>query len=131
MCKMNGEIDMTSHNQVIGRWGEKTAQAHLQANGYEILEINHRTPFGELDIIAREGGMLVFIEVKTRTSTSLGNPEGSITPKKQQHLLNSALYYISELPQAYIDWRVDVIAITGNPDHGFPDIQVFPNALHS
>jgi putative endonuclease len=130
MGKMKREIDMTSHNQVIGKWGEKIAQDYLQMNGYEILQLNHRTPFGELDIIAREGGMLVFVEVKTRTSTSLGNPEGSVTPKKQQHLVNSALYYVSELPQQYSDWRVDVIAITGKPNHGLPEIQVFPNAIH-
>ncbi|MBA4419718.1 MAG: YraN family protein [Anaerolinea sp.] len=121
---------MTGHNQRVGKWGEKVAASHLQTLGYTIVEVNHRTPFGELDIIAREDGMLVFVEVKTRTTTALGNPEGSITSSKQQHIINSALHYISTIDTPDEDWRVDVVAITGKPGKGALDIQVFPNAIY-
>jgi len=129
LCKMKQEKDMTNHNQIIGKWGEKIALEYLRQNGYEVLETNHRTPFGEIDIVAREGGMIVFIEVKTRTSTVMGNPEGSVTPMKQQHLINSALHYISDLCEPNPDWRVDVVAIIGNPRTGCQDLQVFVNAV--
>lgn len=121
---------MTGHNQMVGKWGEKVAAAHLQSLGYTIIAVNQRTPFGELDIIAREDGMLVFVEVKTRTSTAMGNPEGSITWAKQQHIVNSALHYMSTLENPDEDWRVDVVAITGKPGKGSLDIQVFTNAIY-
>ena len=53
------------HNQKVGRWGEKTAVTFLNRRGYEILARNARTPYGEIDIIARQGDMTIFVEVKT------------------------------------------------------------------
>jgi putative endonuclease len=122
---------MAQYNQVVGKWGEGIANRHLADQGYQIISTNHRTPYGEIDIIAREGTTLVFVEVKTRTSKSLGNPEGSVTPRKQQHILNSAQHYLSTLSQPCDDWRVDVVAITGKPGNPGIDIQVFKNALYS
>jgi putative endonuclease len=122
---------MAQHNVIIGKWGEGIANRHLVDLGYQIISTNHRTPYGEIDIIASEGTTLVFIEVKTRTSKSLGNPEGSVTPRKQQHILNSAQHYLATLEQPCDDWRVDVVAITGKPGNSRIDIQVFKNALYS
>jgi putative endonuclease len=107
--------------------GEKASQTAILL----IISTNHRTPYGEIDIIAREGTTLVFVEVKTRTSKSLGNPEGSVTMRKQQHILNSAQHYLSTLSQPCDDWRVDVVAITGKPGNPRIEIQVFKNALYS
>lgn len=122
---------MAQHNQVVGKWGEQIANRHLAGLGYQIISTNHRTPYGEIDIIAMDGSTLVFVEVKTRTSTSLGNPEGSVTPRKQLHILNSAQHYLSTLDHPCDEWRVDVVAVTGKPDRPRIDIQVFKNALYS
>lgn len=121
---------MAKHNRIVGAWGEKIANAHLLGLGYEIIAVNYRTPFGEVDIIARDVSTLVFVEVKTRTSNSLGNPEGSINPRKQQHMLNSAQYYLANLDSPCDEWRVDVVAITGKPGNPKFEIQVFKNALY-
>ena len=121
---------MTRYTQILGKWGEKVAAEHLTGLGYQIISVNHRTPFGEIDIIAQDGRELVFVEVKTRSSNALGNPEGSVTPKKQQHILNSAQHYLAALDPPVDEWRVDVVAITGRPGNIKIDIQVFQNALY-
>ncbi len=126
---MNNKQNHPGHNQKLGKWGEKLAADHLVSLGYNILEINHRTPYGEIDILANEGEFLVFVEVKTRSSKSLGNPEGAITPRKQKHIIDSAQHYLSEQENVIEDWRVDVVAITGTPGQKDIDIQVFQNAL--
>ena len=121
---------MTRHNQIVGKWGERIAEKYLIARGYSVLAVNHRTPFGEIDIIASEGDMLVFVEVKTRSSTSLGNPEGSVTLRKQKHIIESAQHYMMNEDREIDEWRVDVIAITGKPGDSNIDIQLFQNALY-
>jgi len=120
---------MTRHNQIIGKWGERIAEKYLIDRGYLVLAVNHRTPFGEIDIIASEDDMLVFVEVKTRSSTSLGNPEGSVTLRKQKHIIESAQHYLMKEDREIDEWRVDVIAITGKPGDSNIDIQLFQNAL--
>jgi putative endonuclease len=121
---------VTRYTQILGKWGEQLAVEHLAGLGYQIISVNHRTPFGEIDIIAQDGSELVFIEVKTRSSNALGNPEGSVTPKKQQHILDSAQHYLANLDPQVDEWRVDVVAITGRPGNLKIDIQVFQNALY-
>ena len=105
---------MTSR-QSLGRWGEAIAAEYLAERGYTILEHNARTPYGELDLIARQGDALVFIEVKTRASRSLGPPEISVTQTKQAHLLSAAKSYLQERPHLQYEWRIDVIAILRLP----------------
>jgi putative endonuclease len=122
---------MTRHNQIIGKWGEKTAEKYLADRGYSVVAVNHRTPFGEIDIIANDADVLVFVEVKTRSSTYLGNPEGSVTLRKQKHIIESAQFYMMNEDQEFDEWRVDVIAITGKPGDSNIDIQLFKNALFS
>jgi putative endonuclease len=121
---------VTRYTQTLGKWGEQIALKHLTGLGYQNILVNHRTPFGEIDIIARDGEELVFIEVKTRSSNKLGNPEGSITAKKQQHILDSAQHYLTTLDPPVDEWRVDVVAIIGKPGNSKIDIQVFQNALY-
>lgn len=104
---------MKKHNQTLGQWGEHMAADYLQAMGYEVLEQNVRTPYGEIDLVARHGEITVFIEVKTRSTTSLGLPEEAITPHKREHMLAAAEYYAAE---HQIDhWQIDVMAIEGQP----------------
>lgn len=115
-----------AHNQKIGRWGEEIAAAFLQKRGYEILDKNSRTPYGEIDLVANLGGVTVFVEVKTRTTRSFGLPEEAITPRKQAHMLAAAEHYAAE--RKIDSWQVDVIAIEGKPG-STQQIEHFENIL--
>jgi len=98
--------------QRVGRWGEQAAAEYLERKGYTVLARNFRAERGEVDIIARQGNVLVFVEVKARSSNRYGYPEYSVSPKKRQHLLSAAEKYILEHPE-FSTWRVDVIAVEG------------------
>lgn len=94
-----------------GNLGEKLAEAHLRNKGYRIIARNFKKRYGELDLIALHNKTLVFIEVKTRWSTSYGAPEEAITPWKLRSLINTAYYFKllhPELPEAM---RIDVVAV--------------------
>lgn len=117
------------HKIAIGRWGEQLAAQYLQERGYSIVAVNVRTPYGELDLIARIENLTVFVEVKTRTSSTYGLPEESVTPQKQAHILDAAQHYLQSHPEIDGDWRVDVIAIQGRPDNPDPQIVWFENAI--
>lgn len=114
------------HNQRIGKWGEDTAAEHLTQHGYEIIARNVRTPYGEIDIIAKQADILIFVEVKTRTSNKMGLPEESITPRKREHMLAAADHYAAE--HEIDHWQIDVVAIEGKPGSK-PIITYFENAL--
>jgi putative endonuclease len=114
------------HNQRIGKWGEETAAAYLTERAYEIISRNARTPYGEIDIVAKHGDILIFVEVKTRTSDSMGLPEESITPRKRQHMISAAEHYAAE--QEIDHWQIDVISIEGKPGSK-PKITYFENAI--
>lgn len=115
---------MTKHNQQLGKWGEETACAWLIDKGYEILGQNIRTPYGEIDIVAKKENMTIFVEVKTLTSSKNFFPEQQITNRKREHMLNSAQYYANE--QKIEHWQIDVIAIEGKQK---PKITHFENAI--
>ena len=114
------------HNQRIGRWGEQAAAEFLLQRGYVIVAQNVRTPYGEIDMIVKQGDITIFIEVKTRTSNRMGLPEESITPRKRQHMISAAEYYAGE---SEIDhWQIDVLSIEGRPG-AEPKITYFENAI--
>ncbi len=117
--------------QSLGQWGEQEAARYLAGHGYEILEHNHRTPHGELDLIARlpAANTIVFVEVKTRSTRTFGYPEESVNPRKQAHLLNAAQYYIQQHPDLTCTWRIDVIAIQRARPGQPAQITHFENAL--
>jgi putative endonuclease len=118
---------MSQHNQKIGRWGEQIAADYLAKKGYEVLERNARTPYGELDLIVMHNGGLVVVEVKTRTTTSYGYPETAISARKQEHLAASAEHYAQE---HNIDhWQIDAISVEGKPNGGAPKITHFEDIL--
>ena len=98
-------------NFSAGRQGEALAVAYLKKKKYQILERNFRFGRGEIDIIARDKETLVFIEVKTRTTTAFGFPEESVTPRKQTQIRQLAQGFLAQknLPPTAI--RFDVIAI--------------------
>jgi putative endonuclease len=99
------------HNQTVGRWGEETAVAYLRQCGYEILARNARTPYGEIDIIARQNDIIVFVEVKTLTFSKNFFPEQNVTARKREHMLACAEHYAAE--NTIDHWQIDVIAVEG------------------
>jgi putative endonuclease len=118
-----------TRKQIVGKWGEDLAAVYLQEQGYEIIARNLRTPYGEIDIIARKLGRLVFIEVKARSSSSFGLPEVSVTPRKIHHLMDSIQFFFQAHPDDECEWRIDVIAIQGSPGSASPEIVHFENAI--
>ncbi len=115
-----------THNQRIGKWGEQTAVQYLAQKGCEILGQNVRTPYGEIDIVARQGDLTLFVEVKTRTSNKMGLPEEAITARKRERMIACAEHYAAE--HEIDHWQIDVISIEGKP--GFkPKVTYFENAL--
>ncbi len=106
---------MTSARGRLGQWGETQARLHLEAQGYALLATNYRCRWGEVDIVARQGQELVFVEVKTRRGSDFGIPEESITPAKAQHLAATAQDYLQTQLQpsdaANASWRIDLVSV--------------------
>jgi putative endonuclease len=96
-----------------GRGAEGRAVAHLASLGYQILERNARTAGGELDIVAREGGDLVFVEVRSRADDSCGPAEDTIGPAKRSRVARAAAAYLIEKNPPRETCRFDVVAING------------------
>ncbi len=112
------------HNQEIGKWGEQAAADYLSQRGYQILDKNARTPFGEIDLVARLETVTIFVEVKARTTRSFGLPEAAITPRKLAHMLACAGHYAAE--HEIDHWQLDVLAVEGRPGL-VPSIEHFEN----
>lgn len=112
----------------LGRHGEETAVLFLRKKGYKILARNFRTRGGEIDIVAQEGRVTCFIEVKTRTSDCQGIPLEAITPAKQHQLSKMALIYLKQRKRPETPARFDIIAI--QKDHqGQQTISLLRNAF--
>jgi putative endonuclease len=101
---------MASHND-LGKRGEDIAKEYLENKGYLILKMNWRHKRAEIDLIAKQDGTLVFIEVKTRSSTDFGHPEDFVDWKKEKQLEFASLYFMEESKHEG-EIRYDVIAIT-------------------
>jgi putative endonuclease len=114
------------HNQRVGKWGEETAAEYLKQKGCQIIAQNVRTPYGEIDVIAKHDNSTIFVEVKTRTSNTMGLPEESITPRKREHMIACAEYYAAENEIEH--WQIDVISIEGKPGTE-PVVTYFENAI--
>ena len=96
----------------IGSIGEDYAEQILHDKGYIILERNYKCKAGEIDIIAKDGDTFVFVEVKTRQSTTFGNPSEAVNYFKQQRILKSAFWYLRFQEH---DMRFDVFEILYKP----------------
>ena len=101
----------------MGTAYEKLAGAYLEQQGYEILEYNYRCRMGEIDIVARHDGYLVFVEVKYRADSTVGNPFEAVTSAKQRTISKVASYY------CLTPCRFDVAAVLGE------QIKVIQNAF--
>lgn len=112
----------------VGQQGETSAVAALRRRGYEVLERNFRTPVGEIDVIAEEGGALCFIEVKWRRTSGHGDPAEAVTPEKQRRLARAAEWYLARRGGPPPVCRFDVVAILAS-DAANPRVEIFPDAF--
>ena len=110
-----------------GKEGEKLAVKFLKKSGYKIIEKNYRSKLGEIDIIAKEKGAIVFVEVKARRSNRFGDPKWAVTPKKQKKISMVALHYLKSKNQTRQKARFDVVAI--RLTSGGPRIEIVKNAF--
>jgi putative endonuclease len=95
-----------------GRFGEGVARRHLEERGYEILDTNYRKRFGEVDIVARRSGTIVFVEVKTRHSSRFGTALEAVDGRKQRQLARIAQDYLVARQLESAAARFDVVAVT-------------------
>ncbi len=95
----------------LGNWGERVARNFLVDKGYKVLETGFRSAWGEVDIVARDGDELVFVEVRTRRGTALGTPQESVTRAKAGRLIATAQSYMEEKGVTGADWRIDLVSI--------------------
>ncbi len=118
---------MAKHNE-LGIFGENIAQNRLRSEGYVIVSTNYRYGKAEVDIIAKIGTDLVFIEVKTRSSSQFAFPEAAVSAKKQALILEAATKYMYD-EQYEGDFRFDVIAIITKKNNEIADYQHFVDAF--
>jgi putative endonuclease len=95
----------------LGAYGEQVAAAHLVAQGMTVLDRNWRCPQGEIDIVARDGDVLVVCEVKTRSSTALGHPLEAVTARKAERLRRLAAAWIRERRVHPAEVRIDLVGV--------------------
>jgi len=107
---------MAEHND-LGKLGEDLTAAHLEENGYKIIERNYVFQKAEIDIIAQKDSILAIIEVKTRSSLDFGSPQDFVKPKKIQLLIKAVNAYINDREKDFdedIEIRFDIVAIHKN-----------------
>lgn len=115
---------MVNSRQILGKKGEQFASQALKRKGYKIIARNYRCRLGEIDIIALDRSFIVFVEVKTRTSSRFGSGASAITIKKQQQIARVAHHFLAEKQFTYMDARFDVVALKcrNNGDFEFDHI---------
>ena len=114
--------------QAVGDYGERIAAAHLQGLGMAILARNWRCPEGEIDIVARDGDVLVVCEVKTRRSMDFGGPLEGVTPVKAQRLRRLAACWLRDHPVRPAGVRIDVVGVL-RPARGAAEVDYLRDAL--
>ncbi len=113
---------------MTGAEGEKMAAEFLLRQGYRILERNFRTVLGEIDLIAKDGKVLVFVEVKARSGIRFGVPQMAVDLRKQAKMSRVALVYLSQKKLEACECRFDVIGITKGSNGG-AEIEHFKDAF--
>ena len=113
----------------IGKRGEAIAREYLQKQQYTILVTNFRCKVGEVDIIAKDKHIVVFVEVRTVTSAKFGPAYNTVTYPKQQQVKRAALFYISKNNLVNTQFRFDVIGITLNQQTGDYQLEHIQNAF--
>ena len=111
---------MPTSRTILGDWGEDAVGKFLEKQGYQILDRNYRCRWGEIDLVARDGRELVFIEVRTRRSNAFGTPQESMTEAKAGRLVAACEDYlenhVDEKARGETAWRIDLVAV--HPSRG-------------
>jgi putative endonuclease len=118
---------MTYRRQSLGLLGEDLACGELRRRGYEIVERRYRTRVGEIDIVAREGGYTVFVEVKTREGNEFGDGAEAVTEWKQRRVAQMALDYMARHGLHERPCRFDVVVVS--VANGVSSVEVYPHAF--
>jgi putative endonuclease len=119
---------MEQAKNTLGNWGEQRAAAYLEAQGFKILKRNFRLgQVGEIDIVADDHGTLVFVEVKTQSTETMGEAMSWVTPKKQRQIGRVAQAYLTFNKIENRDCRFDVIAVARRGSE--VEIKHIPNAF--
>ncbi len=118
---------MLNQNQQYGQKSEDLAARYLKKKGYEILQRNYRTRLGEIDIIARDGQAIVFVEVKARKTERAGSVKSSITKTKQMKITRLAQHYLKQTRTYDVKVRFDVVVIKGEGE----SVELFKNAFNA
>jgi putative endonuclease len=118
---------MTMERQALGQRGEDLACRTLEARGYHILHRRYRTRYGEIDIVAQHGGVLVFVEVRARGNGRFGGAAASVTAQKQQRVAAMAESYLGLEGQQERLCRFDVVAVDAEVIP--PRVTIYPDAF--
>lgn len=121
-------IARAAWNRLFGNRGEHAAARFLKRSGMRILVKQYRIPAGEIDIIATDRNVIVFVEVKTRKQ---GNPYEAVGYKKQQRITRAAMHFLKRYDLLEERWRFDVVSIVWPEESKKPTIEHFPNAFES
>ncbi len=127
-------VDGKDGRKQLGAWGERVAAIHLEAQGYQILQHNWRANAapgsrGEIDLVARTGQVLVFVEVKTRRGRASGTPEEGVTRQKARQLLRLGQQYLLEHNLDDVEWRIDLVAVELDAHGRLLRCEHIPNAV--
>ena len=118
--------------QGLGTAGERLARHHLEELGYMFVAANWRFPGGELDLVMRDGDVLVFVEVKTRRGEHLGAAEESVSAAQTRRLVRASQMFLASHPDlADAFWRIDLLAITLSPSGAVSRLTHIPNAVQT
>lgn len=118
-----------NHNQKIGAIGEEIAVDLLKRNGLVILDRNFRCRYGEIDIVARDHRILVFVEVKTRKNLRYGRPEEAVDRRKRAKLRMLAALYLQKNLPLLKSYRFDVYSILLNEQNEAQSVEVLQNCF--
>jgi putative endonuclease len=113
---MASEIEHGPHE--LGRWGERTAERHLVRRGWRVLARNHRFGRREVDLIVSRGGVLAFVEVKTRAGEGFGSPAEAVTALKRREIETVAAHYLAHRAGSWAGVRFDVVSIVRDTPSG-------------
>ena len=120
---------METTSQTLGILGEELACHYLVSRGYKILLKNYECALGEIDIVAKEKGALIFIEVKTRSSLAIGDPLEAVTFQKRKQIIKTAQYYLKRYGVRDVSCRFDVVSVILEKVGAAPIITVIQNAF--
>ena len=118
-------------HKLLGDRGERAAVKYLKRHGYRIVACQYRNQFGEVDVIAKDGAQIVFVEVKTRKSIGTGQPFEAVDRTKQQKLTKIALAWLKKHKRLEQSARFDVVSIVWPEDSKLPEIQHFKHAFEA